>query len=42
VLAALAIASALAGSVSIDALTAIAGAAAVTLLLFRFSRRRLP
>jgi UDP-N-acetylmuramyl pentapeptide phosphotransferase/UDP-N-acetylglucosamine-1-phosphate transferase len=41
VLAALAIASALAGSVSIDALTAIAGAAAVTLLLFRFSRRRL-
>jgi UDP-N-acetylmuramyl pentapeptide phosphotransferase/UDP-N-acetylglucosamine-1-phosphate transferase len=42
VLAGLAIASALAGSVTIDALTAIAGAAAVTLLLFRFSRRRLP
>jgi UDP-N-acetylmuramyl pentapeptide phosphotransferase/UDP-N-acetylglucosamine-1-phosphate transferase len=41
VLAGLAIASALAGSVTIDALTAIAGAAAVTLLLFRFSRRRL-
>jgi UDP-N-acetylmuramyl pentapeptide phosphotransferase/UDP-N-acetylglucosamine-1-phosphate transferase len=42
VLAALAIASALAGSVKVDALTAVAGAAAVALLLLRFSRRRLP
>jgi UDP-N-acetylmuramyl pentapeptide phosphotransferase/UDP-N-acetylglucosamine-1-phosphate transferase len=42
VLAALAVVSALAGSVTVDALTAVAGAAAVTLLLFRFSRRRLP
>jgi UDP-N-acetylmuramyl pentapeptide phosphotransferase/UDP-N-acetylglucosamine-1-phosphate transferase len=39
-LAALAISSALAGSMTIDALAAIAGAAAVALLLVRFSRRR--
>ncbi len=42
VLAALAIASALAGSVTVDALTAVAGAAAVAMLLLRFSRRRSP
>jgi UDP-N-acetylmuramyl pentapeptide phosphotransferase/UDP-N-acetylglucosamine-1-phosphate transferase len=40
VLAGLAMTSALVSSVTIDALAAIGGAAAVTLLLFRFSRRR--
>jgi UDP-N-acetylmuramyl pentapeptide phosphotransferase/UDP-N-acetylglucosamine-1-phosphate transferase len=42
VLAALAIVSALAGSATVDALTAVAGAAAVAMLLLRFSRPRLP
>jgi UDP-N-acetylmuramyl pentapeptide phosphotransferase/UDP-N-acetylglucosamine-1-phosphate transferase len=42
VLAGLALASALAGSATVDALAAVAGAAAVALLLRRFSRRRSP